>query len=195
MHSKLQLKPAQLGLISTTYLPKNLTTYVNAPLDKVPFAYLSPALLVFIIINCLFGLLTNGYSANYMKKKFDLSKLIYKTLFWCCIINVIGFLVLLITSLFIFNESDGKLICIVFQVSLQFPLSIIQSYLLQMSFLRCLVSCSKKNAEKLISFQKSLVAFMSPLPFACLGSFYIYKLSNDEPLNFGRLVSNIKSET
>ena len=157
MHRKLQLKPAQLGLISTTYLPKNLTSYVNAPLDKVPFAYLSPALLVFIIINCLFGLLTNGYSANYMKKKFDLSKLIYKTLFWCCIINVIGFLVLLITSLFIFNESDGKLICIVFQVSLQFPPFIIQSFLLQICILRCIASCKARSVVQ-DSFKTDMLA-------------------------------------
>ena len=157
--------------------------------DEIPFGHLSPTLLVFIIINCLFGLLTNSYSANYMRKNFDLSKMMYKRLLWCCLINVIGFIVLLITSLFLFNASESKLICIVFQVSLQYPISIIQGFLLQMSILRCIVSCSKKNAEELINFQKSLVTFMTPLPFACLGSFYIYKLSNEKPLNFGHLVS------
>ena len=158
-------------------------------LDKIPHASLSPTLLVFIIIICLFGLLTNSYSANYMIKHFDLSKMIYKTLLWCCLINVIGFIVLLITSLYLFNASESKLICIVFQVSLQYPLFIVQSFLLQMSVLRCIISCSKKNAAELINFQKSLVTFMTPLPFACLGSFYIYKLSNEEPLNVGHLVS------
>ena len=158
-------------------------------LDEIPFAHLLLTFLVFIIINCLFGLLTNSYSANYMIKHFDLSKMIYKTLLWCCLINVIGFIVLLITSLYLFNASESKLICIMFQVSLQYPLFIIQSFLLQMSVLRCIISCSKKNAEELINFQKSLVTFMTPLPFAFLGSFYIYKLSNDEPLNFGHLVS------
>ena len=158
-------------------------------LDEIPFAHLLPTFLVFIIINCLFGILTNSYSANYMIKHFDLSKMIYKTLLWCCLINVIGFIVLLITSLYLFNASESKLICIVFQVSLQYPFFIVQSFLLQMSVLRCIISCSKKNAEELINFQKSLVTFMTPLPFACLGSFYIYKLSNEEPLNIGHLVS------
>lgn len=158
-------------------------------LDKIPHASLSPTLLVFIIIICLFGLLTNSYSANYMRKKFDLSKMIYKTLLRCCYINVIGFIVLLITSLYLFNASESKLICIVFQVSLQYPLFIVQSFLLQISILRCIVSCSKKNEEDLNNFQKSLVTFMAPLPFACLGTFYIYRLSNEKPLNFGHLVS------
>ena len=158
-------------------------------LDEIPFAHLSPTLLVFIIINCLLGLLTNSYSANYMRKNFDLSKMIYKTLLWCCSINVVGLMILLITSLSLFNASESELICILFQVSLQYPLFIVQSLLLQLSVLRCIVSCSKKNAEELINFQKSLVTFMTPLPFACLGSFYIYKLSNEKPLNFGRLVS------
>jgi hypothetical protein len=160
--------------------------------DEIPFAHLSPTFLFFIIINCLFGLLTNSYSAYYMTKFFDLSKMIYKTLLWCCLINIIGFIVLLITSLNQINASESKLICIVFQVSLQYPLFIVQSFLLQMSVLRCIISCSKKNAEELINFQKILVTFMTPLPFAFLGSVYIYKLSNEEPLNFGHLVSTVK---
>ena len=158
-------------------------------LDKIPYSTLSPTLLVFIIIVCFFGLLTNSYSANYMRKNFDLSKMIYKTLLWCCLINIFGFIVLLITSLFLFNASESKLICIVFQVSLQYPISIKDGFLLQISVLRCVVSCSKKNAEELNNFQKILVTFMTPLPFACLGSVYIYKLSNEKPLNFGHLVS------
>ena len=129
-------------------------------LDEIPYARLSPTLIVFIIINCLFGLLTNSYSAYYMRKNFDLSKMIYKTLLWCCLINVVGSIVLLITSLYLFNASESKLICIVFQVSLQYPLFIVKSFLLQMSILGCIESCSKKNPEELINFQKSLVNFM-----------------------------------
>ena len=158
-------------------------------LDEIPYARLSPTLIVFIIINCLFGLLTNGYSANYMRKNFDLSKMIYKTLIWCCFINVIGFIVLLITSLYLINASDSKLVCIVFQVSLQYPLFIVQSFLLLISVLRCIISCSKKNADELINIQKSLVTFVTPVPFACLGTFYIYRISEEKPLNFGHLVS------
>jgi hypothetical protein len=158
-------------------------------LDEIPYARLSPTLIVFIIINCLFGLLTNSYSANYMRKNFDLSKMIYKTLIWCCFINVIGFIVLLITSLYLINASDSKLVCTVFQVSLQYPVFIVQSFLLLISVLRCIISCSKKNADELINFQKSLVTFMTPLPFACLGTFYIYRISKEKPLNFGHLVS------
>ena len=157
--------------------------------DKIPHASLSPTLLVFIIIICLFGLLTNSYSANYMRKNFDLSKMIYKTLISCCFINVIGFIVFLITSLYLINESDSKLVCTVFQVSLQYPVFIVQSFLLVISVLRCIISCSKKNAGELINFQKRLVTFMTPLPFACLGTFYIYRMSNEKPLNFGHLVS------
>ena len=157
--------------------------------DEILYASLSPTLLVFIIIVYFFGLLTNSYSANYMRKNFDLSKMIYKTLLWCCLINIIGFIILLITSLYLINASDSKLVCTVFQVSLQYPLFIVKSFLLLISILRGVISCSKKNAEELINFQKSLVTFMTPLPFAFLGTFYIYRMSNEKPLNFGHLVS------
>ena len=158
-------------------------------LDKIPSPTISPTFLVLVILICLFGLLTNSYSANYMRNNFDLSKMMYKTLLWCCSINVIGFIVLLITSLHLINASESKLVCTVFQVSLQYPLFIVQSLLLLISVLRCIISCSKKNPEELINFQKSLVTFMTPLPFACLGTFYIYRISNEKPLNFGNLVS------
>ena len=158
-------------------------------LDEIPYASLPPTLLVFMIIVCFFGLLTNIYSANYMRKNFDLSKMIYKTLFWCCLINVLGSIVFLITSLYVFNASESKLVCTIFQVSLQYQLFILQSHLLLISILRCIISCSKKKAEDLISFQKSLVNFMMPLPFACLGTFYIYRMTNEKPLNFVHLVS------
>ena len=158
-------------------------------LDEIPDTHLSPTFLVFIIIHSLFGLLTNSYSAIDIRKNFELSKMMYKTLFWCCLINVIGFIVLLITSLYLINGSESKLVCTVFQVSLQYPLFIVQSFLLLISVLRCINSCSKKDAEKLISFQKKLVTSITPLPFACLGTFYIYRMSNEKPLNFGHLVS------
>ena len=158
-------------------------------LDKIPYASLSPTLLVSVIIICLSGLLTNSYSANYMTQNFDLSKMMYKTLLWCCSINIIGFIILLITSLYLINASESKLVCTVFQVSLVYPIFIVQSFLLIISILRCISICSKKNAEELINFQKSLVTFMTPLPFAFLGTFYIYRMSNEKPLNFGHLVS------
>ena len=166
-------------------------------LDDTKSPIVSPTFLVFVILLCLFGLLANSYSANYMRNNFDLSKMTYKTLLWCCSINIIGFVVLLITSLYLINASESKLVCTVFQVSLQYQLFIVQSHLLLIfqdawnflnSLLRC-VSCIKKNAEDLITFQKSLVNFMMPLPFACLGTFYIYRMSNERPLNFVHLVS------
>ena len=166
-------------------------------LDETPSPTISPTFLVFVIFLCLFGLLTNSYSANYMRNNFDLSKFTYKTLLWCCSINVIGFIVLLITSLYLVNASESKLVCTVFQVSLQYQLFIVQSHLLLIfqdawnllnSVLRC-ISCIKKNTEDLITIQKSLVNFMMPLPFACLGTFYIYRMSNEKPLNFVHLVS------
>ena len=158
-------------------------------LDKIPFASLSPTLLVSVIIVCLSGLITNSYSANYMRQNFDLSKMMYKTLIWCCLINVFGFIILLITSLYLINASESKLVCTVFQVSLLYPHFIVQSFLLIISILRCISTCSKKNEEELINFQKSLVTFMTPLPFGFLGTFYIYRLSNEQPLNIGHLVS------
>ena len=158
-------------------------------LDEIPYASLPPTLLVFIIIVCFFGLLTNSYSANYMRKNFDLSKMMYKTLLWCCLININGFIILLITLLYLINASESKLVCTVFQVSLLYPIFIVQSFLLIISILRSISTCSKKNEEELINFQKSLVTFMTPLPFGCLGTFYIYRLSNDQPLNIGHLVS------
>ena len=158
-------------------------------LDETPSPTISPTFLVFVILLCLFGLLANSYSANYMRNNFDLSKMTYKTLLWCCSVNIIGFIVLLITSLYLVNASESKLVCTIFQVSLQYQLFILQSHLLLISILRCIISCSKKKAEDLISFQKSLVNFMMPLPFACLGTFYIYRMTNEKPLNFVHLVS------
>jgi hypothetical protein len=162
--------------------------------DEILYASLSPTLLVFIIIVYFFGLLTNSYSANYMRKNFDLSKIIYKTLMRCCLINVIGFIVLLITALYLLIASTNELICIIFQTCIHSPLFIVQSYILQISILRCVISCSKKNSEELINFQKVLVAFMTPLPFAYLGTFCIFRLANDKSLGSGHLVSIIKND-
>ena len=67
--------------------------------DKTTSQSLSPTLLCFIILICLFGLIPNSFAANYMRNNFDLSKIIYKTLLWCCSINVIGLIALLITAL------------------------------------------------------------------------------------------------
>ena len=158
----------------------------------------SPTFLGFTSLIGLFGLITNSYAAKYMTNNFDLSKMTYKTLLWCCSINVIGFIVLLVTSLYLVNASESKLVCTVFQVSLQYQLFIVQCHLLLIfqdswnlliCLLRCIISCSKKNAEELISLQKSLINFMMPLPFAGLGTFYIYRMSNEKPLNFVHLVS------
>ena len=49
--------------------------------------------------------------------------------------------------------------------------------------------CSKKSAEELINFQKTVAAFMTPLPFAYLGTFYIFRLANDKSLGPSHLVS------
>ena len=157
--------------------------------DEILYASLSPTLLVFITIVYFFGLLTNSYSANYMRKNFDLSKMIYKTLFWCCLINVLGSIVLLITSLYLFNGSESKLVCTVFQVSLQYPHYIVQSFLLLISVLRCIISCSKKNEADLNNFQKTVAAVMTPLPFAYLGTLSIFRLANEKSLGLGHSVS------
>ena len=153
---------------------------------------LSPDLLCLIILICFLGFLPNSYAANYMKNSFDLSKMVYKTLLWCCLINVFGFIVLLITALFLLNTTSKKeFICIIFQTSLTSPIFIVQSCTLQISILRCIITCSKKNEAELNSFQKTVVAFMTPLPFAYLGTLSIFRLANDKSLGMGHSVSTV----
>ena len=40
-----------------------------------------------------------------------------------------------------------------------------------------------------MNFQKKVAVFMTPLPFAYLGTFYIFRLANDKSLGPGHLVS------
>ena len=156
---------------------------------------LSPAFLGFIILICFFGLLSNSFAANYMRNNFDLSKLVYKTLLRCCVINAFGFIVLLITALFLLNSTcKNEFICIIFQTSLTSPIFIVQSYTLQISILRWIISCSKKNEAELNNFQKTVVAFMTPLPFAYLGTLSIFRLANEKSLGLGHLVSITTTE-
>ena len=92
--------------------------------------------LIFFIFGLL-GILTNTYSLIYMKENFDLSKSIYKVLFWTCYLNIGGFIaVLIIISiliLFVKNEFG----CSSFQLALSTPIFIVPFYVLEMSFLRC----------------------------------------------------------
>ena len=121
--------------------------------------------------------------------------MVYKTLLRCCVINAFGFIVLLITALFLLNSTcKNEFICIIFQTSLTSPIFIVQSSTLQISILRCIISCSKKNEAELNNFQKTVAAFMTPLPFAYLGTFYIVRLANDKPLGRAQLVSIKKNE-
>ena len=157
--------------------------------EETASSSLSPTLLGFITLICLFGLLTNSYAANYMKNNFDLSKMTYKILLWSCLIHVIGCVVILIAALYLWVEGTSEFICIVFQISLLCPIFIVESFMLQMSVLRCIICCSKKSAEDLNNFQKSLVVFMTPLPFAYIGPLSIYRLANDKSLGYAHLVS------
>ena len=150
---------------------------------------LTPTFLGFLILICLLGLFSNSYAANYMRNNFDLSKIIYKILLSCCLINAIGFLALVITELYQLNGSENEFICILFQICLTSPHFIVQSFMLEISILRCVMRCSKKSAGELINLQKILAAFMTPLPFAYLGTFYIFRLANDKSLGLGHLVS------
>ena len=153
---------------------------------------LTPTFLGFCILFCLLGLFFNSYAANYMRNNFDPSKMIYKTLLRCCLINAIGFLASVITELYLLNGSKNEFICNLFEISLSCPYFIVQSFMLQISILRCIMRCSKKSAEELINFQKTVAAFMTPLPFAYLGTFYIVILANDKSLGLGpNLVSII----
>ena len=153
---------------------------------------LTPTFLGFCILFCLLGLFFNSYAANYMRNNFDPSKMIYKTLLRCCLINAIGFLASVITGLYLLNGSKNEFICNLFELSLRCPFFIVQSFILQISIHRCIVRCSKKSAEELINFQKTVAAFMTPLPFAYLGTFYTIILANDKSLGLGpNLVSII----
>jgi hypothetical protein len=149
---------------------------------------LTPTFLGFLILICLLGLFSNSYAANYMRNNFDLSKMIYKILLSCCLINAIGFLGLIITELYLLNGSKNELICNLFHISLSSPF-IVRCLMLQISILRCIMRCSKKSAGELINLQKILAAFMTPLPFAYLGTFYTFRLANDKSLGLGHLVS------
>ena len=150
---------------------------------------LTPAFLCFFILFCLLGLFLNSYAANYMKNNFDLSKKIYKTLLRCCLINSIGFLASIITGLYLLNGSKNEFICNLFELSIRCPFFIVQSFILQISILRCIMRCSKKSAEELTNFQKTVAAFMTPLPFAYLGTLSIFRLAYDKSLGLGHLVS------
>ena len=150
---------------------------------------LTPVFLCFFILFCLFGLCLNSYAANYMRNNFDLSKMIYKTLLSCCLINAVGFLASVITALYLLNGSSNESICILFHISLVSPYFIVQSFMINISIFRCLMRYSKKSAEELTNFQKTVTAFMTPLPFAYLGTFYIIRLANDKSVGLGHLVS------
>ena len=89
--------------------------------------------LIFFIFGLL-GILTNTYSLIYMKENFDLSKSIYKVLFWTCYLNIGGFIaVVAIIILFAQNEFG----CMFFQLALSTPIFTVPFYVLEMSFLRC----------------------------------------------------------
>ena len=150
---------------------------------------LTPTFIGFLILINLLGLLSNSYAANYMRNNFDLSKMIYKTLLWCCLINTIGFLATVITALYLVNGSKNEFICTLFEISLSGPYFMVQTFMLQISILRCIMRCSKKIAEELKNFQKTVAAFMTPLPFAYLGTLSIFRLANDKSLGLGHLVS------
>ena len=87
------------------------------------------------------------------------------------------------------NGSKNEFICNLFEISLTSPYFIEESFMLLISILRCIMRCSKKIAEELTNFQKTVAAFMTPLPFAYLGTFYIIRLANDKSVGPGHLVS------
>ena len=150
---------------------------------------LTTTFLGFFILFCLLGLFSNSYAANYMRNRFDLSKTIYKTLLRCCLINAVGFLASVITGLYLLNGNSNTFMCILFHISLDSPYFIVQSFMIKISILRCLMRCSKKSEEELTNFQKTAAAIMTLLPFAYLGTFYTFRLANDESLGLSHLVS------
>ena len=87
------------------------------------------------------------------------------------------------------TAGPSELICIVLEISLQCPSFIVLSFICQISILRCIIVCSKKNTEDLINFQNKLVTFMTPLVFAYLGTLSVLRLANDRSLGYVHLVS------
>ena len=150
---------------------------------------LTPTLLGFFILSGLLGLFSNIFAANYMRNYFNLSKIIYKTLLRCCLFNAIGFLASVISKLYLLNGSKNEFLCNLIEISLSGRYFIVQTFLLQVSILRWIMICSKKSGEELINFQKTVATFMTPLPFAYLGTFYIVGLANDKSLGLGHMVS------
>ena len=154
---------------------------------------LTPTFLGFLILICLLGLFSNIYAAIYMRNNFDLSKTIYTTLFRCCLIYTIGFLGSVIIEFYILNGFKNEFICFLFEISLSSPFFIVQSFILQVSVLRCIMKCSKKSAKELINLQRTVAALMTPLPFAYLGTLSIFRLANDKSLGLAQLVSILKA--
>ena len=153
---------------------------------------LTPTFLVLLILVCLFGFFCNSYAANYMRNNFDLSKRIYRTLFWCCLINTIGFFASVIADFCLLIAPKHEFICILFEISLSRPFFIVQCLMLEVSILRCIIRRSKTSAEELIDFQRTVAFFMTSLTIAYVGTFSTFLWAKDEPLGFGYLVS-IKS--
>ena len=154
---------------------------------------LTPTFLGFLILISLLGLFSNIYAANYMRNNFDLSKTIYTTLFRCCLIYTIGFLGSVITEFYILYGCKNEFICFLFEISLSSPFFIVQSFILQVSILRCIMKCSKKSAKELINLQRTVAASTTPLPFAYLGTLSIFRLANDKSLGLAQLVSILKA--
>ena len=150
---------------------------------------LTPTFLSFLILIGLFGFFCNSYAAHFMRHNFDLSKRIYKALFWCCFTNTIGFLASVLTQFCLIIGQKNEFICILFEISVSGPFFIVQSFMLQVSILRCIMKRSKKSAEELVDFQRTVAAFMTSLPFAYFGTLSTFRLSYDIPLGLGHLVS------
>ena len=97
----------------------------------------APFLILTICLGAI-GIFTNGYSLHYMKWNFNTSRLIYKLLMFSCIVTLVECF-LEVTMASILLKTKDNLVCMIFQIAYVVPKFIVNSIILQISLLRCIV--------------------------------------------------------
>ena len=97
----------------------------------------APFLILTICLDAI-GIFTNAYSLHYMKWNFNRSRLIYKLLMFSCTVILLECFFGVTMASFLFITKDN-LVCIIFQIAYVAPKFIVNSFILQISLLRCIV--------------------------------------------------------
>ena len=105
--------------------------------DTDEWEQLPPLFLILTICLSSIGIFTNAYSMYYLKWNFNLSRLLYKLLMFCCIITLSECsLMVTMGSLLFMIKND--LVCMIFQIVYVAPKFLVINILLQISLLRCI---------------------------------------------------------